>query len=297
MNSYSFVLIDVFTDTPLTGNPLAVFPEADGLPDAVMQNVAREFNFSETTFVVSPRDERATRRLRCFSPVAEVFGAGHNALGAWWAIVASGQVSVPQGGTVWQELGDRVLPLQVTFEHGLSRVAMTQPPPQQSNTVPERGDLARALSIDLDALNVPALEPCVVSTGATTHLLVPVRSLEGLACIRVDAERLISVVRPFGCEGCYCYSLETLDKMSSAHARGFFPGIGIAEDPATGSAAGPLGAYLVSHGLARDGEWVTVEQGDEINRRARIDVRVTSQQVDVGGRCVVVGSGIIGLKI
>jgi len=296
MNTHTFVLLDVFTEIPLTGNPLAVLPEADGLDDRTMQALAREFNFSETTFVASPRDHRATRRLRSFSPVAEVFGAGHNALGAWWAVVAGGQVSLQKSGTLWQELGDQVLPVEVTVDAaGLSRIAMTQATLRESRTTPERMALARALLIDEDVLNVPALEPCVVSTGATTHLLVPVRRLADLARVHVDAEMLTSLVRPFGCEGCYCYCLETLDPTSVAHARGFFPGIGIAEDPATGSAAGPLGAHLVARGMAPRDEWFTIEQGDEINRRGRINVRVTGERIDVGGRCVLVGSGTLTL--
>jgi trans-2,3-dihydro-3-hydroxyanthranilate isomerase len=294
--TYRFVLVDVFTDTPLTGNPLAVFPEADGLDDSTMQALAREFNFSETTFVVSPRDDRATRRLRSFSPVAEVFGAGHNALGAWWAIVAGGEVSLQRNGTVWQELGNRVLPVEVTFgSAGLSQIAMTQATPREAGAAPERASLARALSIDVDALLVPGLAPCVVSTGATTHLLVPVRCLADLTRVSVDAEKLISLVRPFGCEGCYCYCLERSGGGSLAHARGFFPGIGIAEDPATGSAAGPLGAHLVARGMAPADKWFTIEQGNEVGRRGRIDVRVSGERIDVGGGCVVVGSGTIAL--
>lgn len=99
MSIQQFILVDVFTDAPLAGNPLAVFPEGDRLNDCTMQALAREFNFSETTFVVSARDRRATRRLRSSSPLSEVFGAGHNALGAWWAVIAGGHVSLQTSGT------------------------------------------------------------------------------------------------------------------------------------------------------------------------------------------------------
>ena len=295
MNAQPFVLLDVFTNTPLTGNPLRVFTEADGLDDLAMQGLAREFN-SETTFVVSPRDPRATRRLRSFSPEAEVFGAGDNALGAWWAIIVGGHVPVPESGTVWQELGERVLPVEVTFESGaLTRITMTQSTPSESSATLDSVSLARALSTDPDALTVPGLEPCVVFTGATTHLLVPIRRLADLAGVRIDAGRLMSLVKPFRCEGCYCYCLETLEGTSIAHARGFFPGIGVAEDPATASAAGPLGGHLVTRGLAPRDEWFTIEQGDEINRPARITVRIVGGQIHVGGACAVVGSGTMTL--
>lgn len=296
MLSRPFVLLDVFADRPLAGNPLPVIPDAAGLTDDRMQALAREFNASETTFVMPSRDRAATRRLRCFSPTHEVFGAGHNALGAWWAIVARGDVAVEDGETrLWQELGSRVLPVDVTQEDGrLVRVAMTQAAPVILPGVPDREALASALGLDADALSVPNLDPQVISTGAA-HLLVPARSLADLARVRVDAERLTAVAKPLGCEGCYLFCLATIEPGAVAHARAFFPGIGIAEDPATGSAAGPLGAYLAARERAPRGEWIRVEQGDEMHRPSRIDVRVTGDRVEVAGRCAVVGEGVLRL--
>jgi trans-2,3-dihydro-3-hydroxyanthranilate isomerase len=292
MPSYDFVLLDVFTDRPLAGNPLPVVPRADGLTAEQMQALAREFNASETTFVLPPADGRATKRLRCFSPTHEVFGAGHNALGAWWAIVARGDVEVADGETrLWQELGDRVLPVDVTLENAtLVRVSMTQAAPVSAIGVPDLAQLARALGLDAYALVVPGLRPQVISTGAT-HLLVPARSLEDLARVRVDAAGLTAVAKPLGCEGCYLFCLETREPGAAAHARAFFPGIGIPEDPATGSAAGPLGAYLAARRLIAEGQWITIEQGDEIHRPSRIQVRVTGDCVEVAGRCAVVAEG------
>src|SRR5213593_3785575 len=131
MASYPFVLLDVFTDRPLAGNPLPVVTQASGLSDDQMQALAREFNASETTFVLPPANRRASRRLRCFSPSHEVFGAGHNALGAWWAVVESGQVDVGDGETrLWQELGGRTLPVDITRQNNIVvRIAMTQAAP------------------------------------------------------------------------------------------------------------------------------------------------------------------------
>src|SRR5713226_6190913 len=126
VRSHRFLFVDVFTDVPLAGNPLPVVPDAEGLDADQMQAIAREFNASETTFVLPPRDQFATRRLRCFSPSSEVFGAGHNALGAWWVIVERGNLSVGDGETrLSQELGDHVLPVDVLRESGtLVRVAL-----------------------------------------------------------------------------------------------------------------------------------------------------------------------------
>ena len=164
MASYPFVAVDVFTEKPLSGNPLAVVPEADGLDAETMQAIAREFNFSETTFTLTPRAPGATKRLRSFSPTEEVFGAGHNALGAWWAIVERRDVPLPEGETtVLEELGDRVLPVSATGASGrLRRIAMTQAPPSVGPEPPGRGALARALSLDAEALEVEGLEPQVI---------------------------------------------------------------------------------------------------------------------------------------
>lgn len=298
MKSYPFVLIDVFTETPLEGNPLAVVPFADGLSAEQMQAVAREFNLSETTFVLAPRSGDATRRLRSFSPTAEVFGAGHNALGAWWAIVARGDVSVSDGETtLWQELGERVLPVQATVSSGhLRRIAMTQASTcVGADPSPSRAALARALTLDVEALEVDGLQPEIRSTGATSHLLVPTRSLVDLASAQVDARQLAALAKPVGCEGCYLFCLETRASTAVAHARAFFPGIGIDEDPATGSAAGPLAHYLVRGQLAIEGTWLTIEQGDEMQRPSRIEVRVTGDVVDVAGRCAIVAEGTLRL--
>jgi trans-2,3-dihydro-3-hydroxyanthranilate isomerase len=294
--SYQFFFVDVFTDVPLAGNPLPVVLDADGLDGKEMQAIAREFNASETTFVLPPRAPRATRRLRCFSPSAEVFGAGHNALGAWWVIALHGGLALEDGETTLsQELGDRVLPLDVGRESGtLVRVAMTQAEPLVAAALPDRTRLASALALEVGALTVPDLEPQVISTGAT-HLLVPVRGLADLGRVRVDREVLTALAKPLGCEGCYLFCLETRERRSTAHARAFFPGIGIAEDPATGSAAGPLGYYLAAHGLVRQDEWITVEQGDEIGRPSRIEVRISGSRVQVAGRCAIVAEGHLTL--
>ena len=188
-------------------------------------------------------------------PCQKCLELGHNALGAWWAVIPGGHVSSQASGTIWQELGNRVLPLEVIFDSaGLSQISMTQAAPRALDIAPECTSLARTLSIETDVLSVPGLTPCVVSTSETTHLLVPFRSLADLKRVQVDAEKLRSLVRPFGCEGCYCYSLDTVSRTSLAHARGFFPGIGIVEDSATGSDAGPLGAHFVANGMAPEDE-------------------------------------------
>lgn len=298
MKPYKFALVDVFTEQPFAGNQLAVFPSAQGLTDDQMQAIAREFNYSETTFILPPRQAKANFRLRSFSPSAEVFGAGHNALGAWWVLGAQGAVSLSDSrATLWQELGERVLPVEISSQAGaLLRVAMTQGEPRYGKKLTERAALAGALGLDPSELEseVESLDPQAISTGAR-HLLVPLRSLAALERVRVDAEKLIALASPLGCHGCYLFSLETREPGSAAHARAFFPGIGISEDPATGSAAGPLAALLASRGLIPEGAWVVIEQGDEMARPSRIEARVRGGQIEVAGRSVIVAEGTLFL--
>jgi PhzF family phenazine biosynthesis protein len=296
MPSHPFVLVDVFTDRPLAGNQLAVLMDAEGLDDTLMQAIAQEFGYSETTFVLPPRREKATWRLRSFTPSIEVFGAGHNALGAWWVLAAKGRVPLDgPRSEAWQELGERVLPVAIESNAGApTRVSMTQEPPVYGKTVEDRAALSRVVGLTVEDLDVPGLEARAVSTGAS-HLLVPIRSLAALGRARIDTERLIGLARSVGCQGCYLFSLETREPGSTAHARAFFPGVDIEEDPATGSAAGPLGAYLVSRNLAAEGTAFVVEQGDEVGRPSRIEVTVSGDTVTVGGRCVIVGEGRLHL--
>ena len=292
MSSYTFALVDVFTERPLAGNQLAVILNAEGLDDGQMLAIAREFNHSETTFILPPRRANADWRLRSFTKKEEVFGSGHHTLGAWWALAAHGKLALRDPETkFWQEIGESVSPVVIASEGGAPlRVAMTQDIPHFGDKLTDLAGLARALGLDVSDFDLERLEPQAVSTGAM-HLLAPARSLSVLERVRVDAEKLIAVARPLGCEGCYLFSLETREPNSVAHARAFFPGIGIAEDPATGSAAGPLAALLASRGLLREGIWRVIEQGDEIGRPSRIEARVSGNQVEIAGRAVIVGEG------
>jgi PhzF family phenazine biosynthesis protein len=136
MPLHPFVLVDVFTDRPLSGNQLAVV-NGEGLDAGGMQSIAKEFGYSETTFLLPPRQKKAAWRLRCFTPSIEVFGAGHNALGAWWVLAAQGRVSLSGPRTeTWQELGERVLPVEIESAGDKpTRVWMTQTTPVWGATV------------------------------------------------------------------------------------------------------------------------------------------------------------------
>jgi trans-2,3-dihydro-3-hydroxyanthranilate isomerase len=178
----------VLADAPLTGNPLAVVADADDVDEDLMRAIAREFNHSETTFVLASTRQRAAWRLRSFTPAGvEVGGAGHNALGAWWWLAAAGRLALSDGANRFsQEIGGRALPVEVTADGGRPRaIAMDQESPRWGDLVSDRSELAASLGLPAGELgeDVPAQ---VVSTGAP-HLLVEARTrLPSIVRSRMD---------------------------------------------------------------------------------------------------------------
>jgi trans-2,3-dihydro-3-hydroxyanthranilate isomerase len=296
-----FCFVDVFARRPLTGNPLSLVPDADGLTEPQLRAIAREFNQSETTFVLRPSVPEATCRLRSFTPIgAEVFGAGHNALGAWLWLAAAGRITVGAGERLTQEIGAEVLPVEVSRgDDGLVAVTMDQSAPEFGGLAADRAELAAALGLTVADL-VPDQPAQVVSTGAG-HLLVPLADRAAVDRARPVTERLAAVLRQAGGEGCYLYSRDPVDGAGGgppvvAYTRFFNPTMGIAEDPATGTAAGPLVARLVAEGqVAPDGRPVIVEQGYALGRPSRIRVSVAGPRVRVGGSGLVVAEGTLAL--
>jgi trans-2,3-dihydro-3-hydroxyanthranilate isomerase len=320
VRKYHFIQLDVFTDRAFCGNPLAVFPQAEGLDDEEMQKIAREMNLSETVFVLKPEDKpevepetqlstnKVLRRLRIFTPTRELPFAGHPIVGTWNALAHEGLVPVPQGGNGWtriyHEIGIGILPVDVEFRDGAPlQVIMTQGKPGLGSEIDdghEQADVARALGLAREDLD-ESLPIQVISTGLPS-LAVPIRSLADLRHCRVNATLLADVYNRAGATACYAFTRETIEIGSArAHARMFAPDDNIAEDPATGSAAGALGAYLVYHraiGIEADnGRFrFTIEQGDFINRPSRINIEVAGvpgavEEVRVGGPSVVVMRG------
>lgn len=308
MRKYRFIQLDVFTDQALNGNPLAVFPEAEGITDEEMQKIARETNLSETVFVLPARDKNTLRHLRIFTPVNEIPFAGHPIVGTWNALAREGIVPLPEGGSGWtriyHEVGIGVLPVDIEFKDGQPvQVVMTQGKFEISAEVDdwhEQAEIARALGRNREDLD-ETLPIQVISTGLPS-LAVPIRSLADLRHCHVNAALLSDLYNRVGATACYAFSRETIEVGDSrAHARLFAPDYNIPEDPATGSAAGALGAYLVHHGAVgmepRDGRFeFVIEQGDFIHRPSRIhlDVRGDTRsiaEVRVGGPSVLVMQG------
>ena len=292
-----FYLLDVLTTEPFTGNPLAVVANADGLTTERMQRVAGEFNRTETTFVLSPTLAEADWRLRSFTAAGtEVFGIGHNALGAWWWLATSGRLTLDAPSrTFTQEIDGGTFRIEIRSERGrVLWVSMAQGEPVFGAVVGGISPLASTLELGDAELSVGRLQAQVVSTGVP-HLLVPVRDQEALDRASPRAEALAAYLRSVGAQGCYLFCLDPLDPDAPVQARFFGPNVGIAEDPATGSAAGPLAAYLAARSLASDRRPVVIEQGRAMGRPSRIEVRMSGGGVRVSGHAVLVAEG--GLRL
>lgn len=305
MRTYQFYQLDVFTSTAFSGNPLAVFPEGEGLSDEEMQKIAREMNLSETVFVL-PSDA-ALRRLRIFTPQQELPLAGHPVVGTWFLLAQLGVVPHTQNGSIeiQQELNLGVLPVEIEFrDESPFQVTMTQGPFEAGAIVSGEktlNSLAMGLGLDSNDLAVSGELPAqVVSTGINA-LAVPIASIEALSRCRINSSLLSEIYLSYGAIGCYAFTFETMEKNSRVHARFFAPSDNINEDPATGSAAGSLSGYLIHHGVIQTQEKIaafTIEQGDFMKRASRIYAEVTGEKgnvekVRIGGRSVIVAKGEI----
>lgn len=288
-----FALVDVFADEPLTGNPAALVADADDLGDGQLRALAREFNQSETAFLLQPSQSDATLRIRAFTAAgSEVGGAGHFALAAWlWLDAAD---ALPRDGSpLVQELGGDRLPVEVTRTPGQSTlVTIDQSPAEFGDLVEDTTMLVRALGLAAGDLTGEPVQ--VVSTGVG-HLLVPAIDRAAVDRARPDAPALEAVLRATGGEGCYLYSRDPHDPTAGAvaYARFFNPTVGLWEDPATGTAAGPLTASLVARGLVPPDIPVIIEQGYAMGRPSRLRVAASAERVRLSGCGVVVAEGTV----
>ena len=275
-------LIDVFADAALTGNPLAVVEGADGLDDVTLRRIAREFNQAETTFLM--KSDRADWRLRSFTASgSEVFGAGHNALGAWLWLAQDGQLgplSTPK--TFRQEIGDDILPITLEARDGRIFGRMKQAPMRLHPSLSDSRALMEALGLaPNDLMHTPP--PRAVDTGAA-HLMVRVNDKGAVDRAEPSAAHLLKVLKSACAEGCYVYAFDPAS--ATAYARFFNPTVGLWEDSATGTAAGPLCAYLGSESLL-PGKSLVIEQGTRMGRTSFLRVALTPEPELTGTGVVV----------
>ena len=294
-----YLLLDVFTDVPFGGNPLAVFLDAHDIPEAEMPLIARELNLPETTFVVGERGDPHHWRVRIFTPAAELPFAGHPTVGTASALVHAGLVPVSGDHvrvTLHEGLGP--IPVDVALSGGRVLGATFSAPraPDIREADASREELGAMLGLSADDILDGAWRPKAVGWETAFHV-VPVRGLVAArrARLRLDVwERLLGDT---WAKEVYVITSEVEGSGCALHARMFAPGLGIQEDPATGSAAAALAGFLAATGTFGNGpaKWV-VEQGIELGRASLIDVEAVvtdgmSANIRVGGRIVVMGSG------
>lgn len=297
-----FIQADVFTDRAFAGNPLAIVPDASGLDTEEMQAIAREMNLSEAAFVLPADDPSAAFRLRIFTPRVELPLAGHPVVGTCFVLARRGRLSLNEGtNRILQQSGAGVLPVDIHIRKGkVARVYMTQKRPEFLKSTADRSLLAAALGLEEDRLLPDGLPAEVVST-ALPQLMVPAQGLKDLEAVHIHQTALGKACETMDTQCVMMFTRQTVHANSTVHARMFAPALGIPEDPATGSAAGALGAYLVRHRLmnARPTTHLIVEQGYEMGRPSTIYVEVDEGpdgdpgEVRVGGHAVEVGEGIL----
>lgn len=261
--------LDVFTNKPFAGNQLAVITDGDGLSTKKMQAIAREMNLSETVFIQKPTDNRALARLRIFTTTQELPLAGHPVVGTWFLLGELGVVPAQDGAVhIWQQTGAGVLPVSIEFKDGRpARVTMTQKAARFFPARVPRAALMQSLGLKLADLHA-SLPLEYVSTGIF-NLMVPLRGRSVLKKIRMDVHALSRLISEHGTLA-YCFAL---GKPGKAFVRGMIPWE-LYEDPATGSAGGSLGAYLVRHKKLAAGQHLEISQGVEMGRPSRIHVTV-----------------------
>lgn len=312
MPAYRFWQVDVFTARPFGGNPLAVFPDAAGLDSAQMQAIAREMNLSETTFVVPSPTPQADFAVRIFTPEAELPFAGHPVIGTHWVLAHLGRVALREPLTTVRfalGVGVRAATLHVQAGRVTQIVMDHQVPVFGATASPAQLDqLARGLGLDPAVIRAAGAPVQVVSTGLP-QLFVPLHRLADLQALsprHQDSAALNAVMQALDpqthCSECLMVlTRDTADPAVTVRTRLFAPGLGVPEDPATGSASGGLGAYLVRHGLVRATPPITTivsAQGVEMGRPSTIHVYVEGTpeaiaMVRVGGAVVPVIEGVL----
>ncbi len=301
MNSKPFVIADVFTEKRFGGNQLAVFIDGRGLDEETMQDIAREMNYSETTFLLPPQ-RGGDFRVRIFTPARELPFAGHPLVGTGFVIVAERMKQWGQLLTsVTLETGVGPIRVEVETQNAEpGRATMTQPLPVVRGEYPDTTSLAKALSLEPSCIAETA-QPVETIFNGIAVMIVPVSTREAIENMRVDAGALERISNEVGASTVLIFTRETLLPTSTVHCRVFAPAAGVIEDAATGSANGPLGFYLVRHKLVTPEATTRIvsEQGFEMKRPSILNIEVDIQEegnvtaVRVGGGVVISGRGEI----
>jgi trans-2,3-dihydro-3-hydroxyanthranilate isomerase len=301
MKSYRYLQLDVFTEHLFGGNQLAVFLDARGLATTTMQAIAREMNFSETTFVLPPERPDTDVRMRIFTPGAELPIAGHPTIGSTFALARTGVITPDREQFVFG-LGIGPVPVALTWRReGLSFAWMTQPLPTFSAPTIGPAEAAAALGLSEDSVSNTGLPVQVVSCGVP-FLYVPLTTRTAVDSAAIDPAAYGSLMRawPDAGSGVFCFSAERAGDGATVYSRMFAPAVGVFEDPATGIASGPLGCYLVRHNVVTPEEAASMIslQGVRMGRPSRVHISIAVERGDirsvrVGGMSVLAGEGTL----
>ncbi len=294
MPSYRYIHLDVFTDHIFGGNQLAVFPEPAGLDTETMQAITREMAYSESTFVFAPEDPRTAVRVRIFTPGKELPMAGHPTVGTAFALAQLGIIPAGQPEVVF---GLGVGPITVRLRWDGDRLAFAE----MEQLRPTFGDVVDPTNIVATILNLEAHDiadssPVQTVSCGVPFLFVPLRTRAAVDRAVVDEAAL----KRWVAQEIFIFSTEPGGDGATVYSRMFAPGLGVSEDPATGSASGPLGCYLVRYGLVQPerAQQIVSMQGVKMGRPSRIQIAIGLRDgeitdVRVGGTAVVAGEGVL----
>ena len=292
MPNYRYRVVDVFTTRQFEGNPLAVFLDGSGLADATMQQIARELNLSETVFLFPATSNKFAARLRIFTPGRELPFAGHPTIGTSFVLLDEKLVSPAGGGFVLEE---KIGPVPVRVDRGDPPMLWLTTPPIREVRFFDRAACATALGLSLaDILDV---QPQLLDAG--NHFLFVALRNKGAVDRASTSAQAIQTLRGKDAEPLGVFVFSPAD--NGAYSRMFSPDFGVAEDPATGSATGPLALYMMRNGFARSasGTRFTSEQGTKMGRRSILHINIKgetgSEAIEVGGNVVSVAEGSLEL--
>ncbi|WCT11482.1 PhzF family phenazine biosynthesis protein [Mucilaginibacter jinjuensis] len=290
MKTLDYYVVDVFTDTRYKGNQLSVVYADEELELNQYHDISREFGYSETSFVHYSSAENVFK-VRSFTQAKhEVVGAGHNLLGAvCLALLKGWDIFKGHGSEPYVLIKDDKIPLQITDQAGLPYVGMKQSPAEVVKTV-DAEIIAEAIGLTAADLNLNGWNINIVKTEVA-HLMVPIKNKTLLEKAVSHKNLLKAASAEFGFEGCYLFTTNDIDAEYIAEARFFNPSIGIDEDPATGTAAGPLAGYLEQLGYICKDHDCRILQGEYVNQPSVIHVNVTDGGVWVSGSSVIVMEG------
>lgn len=301
--NYSFYTVDVFTDTIFGGNQLAVFPNAEGLSSEIMQKIAAEFNFSETVFILPPTDSNNTKKLRIFTPTQELPFAGHPTLGAAYILgITDEWLQNNNDCNIIFEEGVGLVSVNIEFKNKQPiYTELTSPQlPEFSDEIPSIEELASILSLQVEDFRQDNYTPQAVSCGLP-FLFVPLHNREALKRIKLNSDRWQKILGNAWASSLYVFCFDPENKGSHIRARMFAPGLGVTEDPATGSAATAFGGYLGIREIEKKGQfhW-RIEQGFEMGRPSFLEVKTEKiegkiNKISVGGSSVLVSQGTMNI--